>query len=112
MQVVLRPAIREPLPEVRRFALLSSQEAASGEHAAEQAAGAASACRWTVPAGGAVDTWLSFQSQDVGVFQQTITFEVLACHIHRCLLLHVLNPDTSSPLQPTLEFEGLRIPSM
>ena len=77
MQVVRRPAVREPLPEVRRFALLSSREAASGEHAAEQAVGAASACRWTIPAGGSVDIWLSFQSQDVGVSQQTITFEVL-----------------------------------
>ena len=99
LQVVRRPAVREPLPEVKRFALLSSQEAASGEHAVEQAAGAASACRWTVPACGAVVIWLSFQSKDVGVYQQIITFEVLARHIQEVSVATFPSPDTSCPLQ-------------
>ena len=81
VQVVRRPAIRQPRPEVERFALLSTEEAASGKLATQQAAGAPSARRWTIPAGGAVDVWLSFESQELGVYQQSITFEVLMSYM-------------------------------
>jgi hypothetical protein len=97
LQVVRRPAPRQPQRRIQRFELLGgacdahganadgaaatpapAAGAAGGAGAAQQApdAGCAPACRWDIPAGGAAAVRVRFHSEDAGCFQETVTFEV------------------------------------
>lgn len=81
-----RPALRPPQPEIQRFELsttgaqehgaidahVPAAEAASLQEGCKPAA----ACRWVIPAGGAVAVSVCFQSQDIGIFHENITFQV------------------------------------
>ena len=93
-----RPALRPLQPEIQRFELSTTgaqEHGAIDAHvpAAEAASllegcKPAAACRWVIPAGGTVAVSVCFQSQDIGIFHENITFEVKSIirdtqHYHR-----------------------------